>query len=420
MKRAPRQTDSSSITGVAVAFVLSTALCLCSLKAADDAGGPAVNASGQGSELNPIKGRRNSEGDRLLESFTQSFAALTVGAQTEQTRDDVRRRLTEDVEVKRLEEVLPKCYLYEKNDGTIMFDPSARNAPDVKKVAYYIVEEDRPLNELDLAFYVAQSRVVQELNQILLKRKAVLGTSLTSTPVDSTLSFQPMLRVMTEDGQLVRWVPGSTVTFSILKWTFNGDEARYQMVRRNCQLAAAAWENTCNVRLQYRAEYDNAPRGSAYPVDGDGKKAVTFVAMQYPLGGAIARSFFPNDSVTHFQLVVDPEQYFTTTVDRVGVIRHELGHVLGFRHEHISPDAPVWTSTFCSSESAQNSTAVTAYDRASVMHYPCSTSTSGPIPANLKLEITNLDRIGARAVYGAPGGSPPNGPQFRNFDPSPN
>jgi len=54
--------------------------------------------------------------------------------------------------------------------------------------------------------------------------------------------------------------------------------------------------------------------------------------------------------------------FATGVVTSQGVFRHELGHVLGLRHEHIR--AP---GTFCTEDSSWRG--VTAYDSASVMHY---------------------------------------------------
>ena len=59
--------------------------------------------------------------------------------------------------------------------------------------------------------------------------------------------------------------------------------------------------------------------------------------------------------------------YFTTSFNTVGVLRHELGHVLGFRHEHIRSGAPA----VCPGESVAATVNLTDYDPQSVMHYFC-------------------------------------------------
>jgi len=77
-----------------------------------------------------------------------------------------------------------------------------------------------------------------------------------------------------------------------------------------------------------------------------------------------------------------------------GLLRHELGHVLGFRHEHIRPEQP-----YRSCHEGSNWRALTPYDSASVMHYPhCNGSNRGD------LVLTERDRAGVAMVYPLPGG----------------
>jgi hypothetical protein len=82
----------------------------------------------------------------------------------------------------------------------------------------------------------------------------------------------------------------------------------------------------------------------------------------------------------------------------VGFLKHELGHILGFRHEH--PWAP--SQGGCGefpTESSLDTTGrrLTAYDQTSVMHYPwCNGITA------TDLTISVLDGMGARTVYSMP------------------
>ena len=110
-------------------------------------------------------------------------------------------------------------------------------------------------------------------------------------------------------------------------------------------------------------------------------------------GQFIASAFFPNDPPDRRRILIDPS-YFDPQLgfDQVGVLRHELGHVLGFRHEHIRSGAP----PDCPDEDVTGTLDLTQYDPKSVMHYFC-----GDLGSKT-LEITDVDRIGAQRVYGLP------------------
>src|SRR5690606_31122844 len=73
------------------------------------------------------------------------------------------------------------------------------------------------------------------------------------------------------------------------------------------------------------------------------------------------------------------------------VLAHELGHVLGFRHEHTRPEAG---ATECYEDNQFRP--LTTYDSASVMHYPQCNGTS------TTLAFTQRDQQGVASVYGPP------------------
>ena len=68
------------------------------------------------------------------------------------------------------------------------------------------------------------------------------------------------------------------------------------------------------------------------------------------------------------------------------ILGHELGHSLGFRHEHTRPEAGT-----CFEDN--NWVPLTAYDNVSIMHYP---QCNGGSP---NLTFSNLDRQGAALAY---------------------
>jgi hypothetical protein len=186
-----------------------------------------------------------------------------------------------------------------------------------------------------------------------------------------------------EDGKLVRWPPGTVLSYCVLKPTFPREDW-YEEVVENMWLAAVDWAETCGVEFEYVEAIDSSD--SLRPPE------VLFPVRHINAGGVfIASSFFPNTILSRRRMLVDPS-YHTTTFDRVGVFRHELGHVMGFRHEQVRPEAP----KICPDEDATGTLDLTAYDPRSVMHYFC-----GGVGSR-QLAITELDRAGSQNLYGAP------------------
>jgi hypothetical protein len=234
---------------------------------------------------------------------------------------------------------------------------------------FYVAEGDLLLDEDELEVY-AVHRQARRLNRLI-------------ASVD-TVGQRTELLGIKSDGRLVRWQPGLVLTYCVLKQSFT-QQSEYELVRENMRRATEEWENTCGIQFEHRADLD----GSNITPRPDG---VVFVVRQLDAGGRyIAAAFFPNDPPARRRVLIDPS-YFTTSFDKVGVLRHELGHVLGFRHEHIRSGAP----PNCPQESTAGTIDLTKYDPRSVMHYFC-----GDVGSR-ELGISETDVVGAQKVYGPP------------------
>jgi hypothetical protein len=198
------------------------------------------------------------------------------------------------------------------------------------------------------------------------------------------------------NGRMARWRKGKVLTYCVNLASFDGNDTEYQAVVAAAQQATRDWQALCGVQFQHLVEYDNG-----VPL---GREAPLFDIVRDPQpGNLLALAFFPPDPPARRHIFVF-NGFFDNDANlygRVGVMRHELGHVLGFRHEHIRKGAPASCAPYTVHDSPDNAMPVTKYDHKSVMHYIC----PGMPTDNAEWVFTNFDRVGAQKVYGAPDGS---------------
>lgn len=161
--------------------------------------------------------------------------------------------------------------------------------------------------------------------------------------------------------------------------------ARYAEVVQAMASATGAWEAAANVNYVHVAAQDGSCTAS--------NKNVVFDVRPVHSGQYLARAFFPNQSRSSRNILVDDTAFLNGNSPSVtGVLRHELGHTIGFRHEHTRPE-----SGTCFEDNSWRP--LTPYDSDSVMHYPQCNGTG-----NWSLTLTNSDKSGAASLYGSPGG----------------
>lgn len=129
---------------------------------------------------------------------------------------------------------------------------------------------------------------------------------------------------------------------------------------------------------------------------GPSNAAVVFDVRPVNVDGEyLARAFFPNEPRSARNVLIDESSFGLPANEKLqlaGILRHELGHTLGFRHEHTRPE-----SGTCFED--RNWKPLTSYDAFSVMHYP---QCNGQ--GDWSLNLTDRDRNATACLYGPAAG----------------
>lgn len=167
------------------------------------------------------------------------------------------------------------------------------------------------------------------------------------------------------DGRKIRWAPGVVLSCAVDVASFRSDQEAAIVVDAT-RAATKDWNARCGCQFEFLGALEDHP---------DPLFVIRYVGDE--IGDTLALAFFPYHTGAKRRILIG-SGFFDTGWDPTGMMRHELGHVLGFWHEHDRSGGGVLTEA----------------DPVSVMMYPPAHET------DWKFFLSELDERGSQAVYG--------------------
>ncbi len=203
---------------------------------------------------------------------------------------------------------------------------------------------------------------------------------MTSTKTDKGTTPEEGLIVNTVSGKDDKWSASQALNLTYCVSTKFG--TRYSTVVNAMAQGAGLWEGASS---KVNFVYVPAQDGNC----NTRNTSVLFSVEPTNTNQYIARAFFPSSPKSSRNVLVNASSLVSSGSWEPGdILGHELGHTLGFRHEHTRPEAGT-----CFEDN--NWRPLTPYDSVSIMHYPqCNGGSSD-------LEFSSGDVTGVRALYGS-------------------
>lgn len=213
---------------------------------------------------------------------------------------------------------------------------------------YYIVEGDLLLTEEEIKDY----------------DRYLATDSITKKAINRNESSDSILINTLSNGKLDLWpvTENTELTYAInTSWlnntSFSKDE--YKVIVEKMRTVVEEWNalcDSCHVKFKHLIEYDGRPSYNN----------VDFIVRKVDVEGKyIATSFYPSLAKQRHYINID-NSFFdpNTNYDQSSILRHILGHVLGYRHQQtdqLGACRSAWTEY----------TPIKFFSSSSVMHRPC-------------------------------------------------
>jgi hypothetical protein len=270
----------------------------------------------------------------------------------------------------------------------------------------YVFEGDLLLTKTQLTQFVALQYEIRELR--LAASASLEGgdsppINLEMQPLDREKTRSPHLRDLLQaivqkrgDGKIDQWPRGTVLGYCVLARSFKKKQGNYRSVVQLIERAASDWERVCGIRFEHLSSLDNLEfdKATGQPPKAPG---LVFTVSEDKPCSLLAHAFFPSESANwaNCRLWVNRASFNVLSDSaKVGIIRHELGHILGLLHENASSGAPEGCRDYPLLKFEQ--LAPITYDAQSVMRMFCGDTVAGDFIRN----ISSYDGAAACTLYG--------------------